>query len=86
MTMAFANELAEKNINVNAIAPGYMDTDNIAGIKADEARLKTIMDRIPAKRLGKPEDLVGALIYLSSHASDYMNGAVMIVDGGWMGR
>ncbi len=86
MTMAFANELSEKGINVNAIAPGYMDTDNIAGIKADEARLKTIMDRIPAKRLGKPEDLNGVLLYLASHASDYSCGSVIIVDGGWMGR
>jgi 2-deoxy-D-gluconate 3-dehydrogenase len=86
MTMAFSNELADKGINVNAIAPGYMDTDNIAGIKADEARLKTIMDRIPAKRLGKAEDLIGTVIYLASHASDYMSGSVIIVDGGWMGR
>ncbi|MDD3164793.1 MAG: SDR family oxidoreductase [Oscillospiraceae bacterium] len=86
MTMAFSNELASVGVNVNAIAPGYMDTDNIAALKADEARLKTLMDRIPAKRLGTPEDLVGALIFLSSHASDYVNGVVVTVDGGWMGR
>lgn len=86
LTMALSNEWAGKGVNVNAIAPGYMDTDNIAGIKADPNRVRQLMERIPAGRFGTPEDMVGALIFLASHASDYVNGAVILVDGGWMGR
>lgn len=86
VTKALSNEWAAKGINVNAIAPGYMDTDNIAAIKADEARNAQILDRIPAGRYGTPEDMIGAVIFLSSHASDYIHGSVLLVDGGWMGR
>lgn len=86
ITKALSNEWASKGINVNAIAPGYMDTDNIAAIKADEIRSSQILDRIPAGRYGTPEDMIGTVLYLSSHASDYVHGTVLMVDGGWMGR
>ncbi|MBV1758776.1 MAG: SDR family oxidoreductase [Dethiosulfatibacter sp.] len=86
LTKAFSNEWAVKGVNVNAIAPGYMDTDNIAAIKVDSIRNAQILDRIPAGRYGTPEDMIGAAIYLSSRASDYVHGTVMLVDGGWMGR
>lgn len=86
LTKAFSNEWAAKGVNVNAIAPGYMDTDNIAAIKVDSIRNAQILDRIPAGRYGTPEDMIGAAIYLSSRASDYVHGTVMLVDGGWMGR
>ncbi len=86
VTKALANEWAAKGINVNAIAPGYMDTDNIAAIKEDEARNAQILARIPAGRYGTPEDMIGTVIFLSSHASDYIHGSVVLVDGGWMGR
>jgi 2-deoxy-D-gluconate 3-dehydrogenase len=86
LTKAMANEWASKNINVNAIAPGYMDTDNIAEIKSDTARNAQILERIPAGRYGTPEDMIGAMLFLSSKASDYVNGTIILVDGGWMGR
>jgi 2-deoxy-D-gluconate 3-dehydrogenase len=86
LTKALSNEWAAKGVNVNAIMPGYMDTDNIADLKADETRNRQILERIPAGRYGTPEDLAGAVIFLSSEASDYINGAVLAVDGGWLGR
>jgi 2-deoxy-D-gluconate 3-dehydrogenase len=86
LTKALANEWAKFNINVNAIAPGYMDTKNTAALRADETRNRQILERIPAGRWGEPEDLAGAAIFLSSSASDYMQGHILVVDGGWMGR
>ncbi|MCK6613306.1 MAG: SDR family oxidoreductase [Ignavibacteriaceae bacterium] len=86
LTMALANEWAAKGINVNAIAPGYISTDNTKALREDETRNNAILSRIPQGRWGTPEDLTGALIYLSSPASDYCNGSVITVDGGWMGR
>lgn len=86
ITKALSNEWASKGVNVNAIAPGYMDTDNIAAIKADEERNAQILARIPAGRYGTPEDMVGTVLFLSSHASDYIHGSIILVDGGWMGR
>jgi 2-deoxy-D-gluconate 3-dehydrogenase len=86
LTKALANEWAKLGINVNAIAPGYMRTDNTAALQADQARSRQILERIPAGRWGEPEDLVGAAVFLSSAASDYLHGHVMVVDGGWMGR
>lgn len=86
LTKALANEWARHGINVNAIAPGYMRTSNTAALQADETRNRQILERIPAGRWGEPEDLAGATVFLSSSASDYVNGHVLIVDGGWMGR
>ncbi|SCY33023.1 2-dehydro-3-deoxy-D-gluconate 5-dehydrogenase KduD [Alkaliphilus peptidifermentans] len=86
LTKAFANELAEKNVQINAIAPGYIETANTAPIRADEKRNAEILGRIPAARWGKPEDLAAAAVFLSSKASDYMNGHVLCVDGGWLVR
>ena len=86
LTKALANEWAKFNINVNAIAPGYMETANTAPLRADETRNRQILERIPAGRWGSPEDLVGAAVFLSSPASDYMQGHVLVVDGGWMAR
>ncbi|MCM3689595.1 2-dehydro-3-deoxy-D-gluconate 5-dehydrogenase KduD [Kocuria rosea] len=86
LTKSFANELAAHGVNVNAIAPGYMATDNTAPIRADEAREKSILDRIPAGRWGSPEDLQGPIVFLASPASDYLNGAIIPVDGGWLVR
>ena len=86
LTKAFANEWAKHNINVNAIAPGYFATANTAALQADENRNRQILERIPAGHWGQPEDLAGAVVFLSSAASDYMQGHVMVVDGGWMGR
>jgi 2-deoxy-D-gluconate 3-dehydrogenase len=86
LTKALANEWAKHSINVNAIAPGYMRTSNTAALQADETRNRQILERIPAGRWGEPEDLAGAAVFLSSSASDYVNGHVLIVDGGWMGR
>jgi len=86
ITRLLANEWAGKGINVNAIAPGYMATDNTAALRADEVRNKSILDRIPAARWGNPEDLAGAAVFLASSASDYVNGAVLPVDGGWLAR
>jgi 2-deoxy-D-gluconate 3-dehydrogenase len=81
-----ANEWAAKNIHVNAIAPGYFDTEMCEAILNDPARESKIRDRIPAGRWGKPTDLVGPLLFLASDASDYVDGHVLVVDGGWMGR
>jgi 2-dehydro-3-deoxy-D-gluconate 5-dehydrogenase len=86
ITRLLANEWAGKGVNINAIAPGYMATDNTAQLRADEARNNAILDRIPAGRWGKPEDLGGAAVFLASSASDYVNGAVIPVDGGWLAR
>jgi 2-deoxy-D-gluconate 3-dehydrogenase len=86
LTRALANEWASRGINVNAIAPGYMETDNTAALRADEVRHRQITERIPAGRWGTPDDLAGAVVFLSSHASDYVHGHVLVVDGGWMGR
>jgi 2-deoxy-D-gluconate 3-dehydrogenase len=86
LTMAFANEWASKGVNVNAIAPGYIATDNTKALREDPVRNRAILERIPAGRWGTPEDLMGAIVFLCSSASDYLNGSVIIVDGGWMGR
>jgi 2-deoxy-D-gluconate 3-dehydrogenase len=86
ITMSFANEWASKGVNVNAIAPGYIATDNTKALREDMVRNKSILDRIPQARWGKPEDLMGTVVFLSSAASDYLNGTVITVDGGWMGR
>jgi 2-deoxy-D-gluconate 3-dehydrogenase len=86
ITRALANEWAQHNINVNAIAPGYMATDNTAALRADPTRLTSILDRIPAGRWGTPDDLKGAAVFLASSASDYLNGAIIPVDGGWLAR
>jgi 2-deoxy-D-gluconate 3-dehydrogenase len=86
LTKALANEWAGKGINVNAIAPGYMRTDNTKALQADETRNRQILERIPAGRWGEPSDLAGATLFLASSASDYVNGHVLVVDGGWLGR
>ena len=86
LTKSFANELAEKNIQINAIAPGYIETANTAPIRADESRKAEISSRIPAVRWGLPEDLGAAAVFLSSNASNYMNGHILAVDGGWLVR
>ena len=86
MTKALANEWAGSGVNVNAIAPGYMATDNTAPLRADPARRSSISERIPAGRWGVPEDLAGAVVFLASAASDYVHGSVLVVDGGWLGR
>ena len=86
VTRALANEWAKHNINVNAIAPGYMATDNTAALRADPNRSISILDRIPAARWGTPDDLKGAVVFLASSASDYLNGAIIPVDGGWLTR
>jgi 2-deoxy-D-gluconate 3-dehydrogenase len=86
LTKALANEWAGKGINVNAIAPGYIVTDNTAALRADETRNNAILARIPAGRWGTPEDLSGALVFLCSEAANYVQGTILTVDGGWMGR
>jgi 2-deoxy-D-gluconate 3-dehydrogenase len=86
LTRLMANELAPHGITVNAIAPGYMATENTAALRADSARNKAILDRIPAGRWGSPEDLQGAVVFLSSDASSYVNGYTLAVDGGWLAR
>jgi 2-deoxy-D-gluconate 3-dehydrogenase len=86
LTKAFANEWAGKGVNVNAIAPGYISTDNTTALRADENRSRSIMERIPAGRWGEPADFKGPVVFLASDASAYMHGTVMTVDGGWMGR
>jgi 2-deoxy-D-gluconate 3-dehydrogenase len=86
LTKALANEWAKHGINVNAIAPGYMRTANTAALQADETRNRQILERIPAGRWGEPEDIAGAAVFLSSSASDYVNGHILVVDGGWMAR
>jgi 2-deoxy-D-gluconate 3-dehydrogenase len=86
LTRALANEWAGKGVNVNAIAPGYIATDNTAPLRADENRNRAILERIPAGRWGTPEDLVGAAVFLCSPAATYVHGTILTVDGGWMGR
>lgn len=86
VTKALANEWASKGLHVNAIAPGYIETNNTAAIRTDEKRYISILERIPAARWGKPEDLKGPAVFLASAASDYMNGNILCVDGGWMAR
>ena len=86
LTKALANEWASKGINVNAIAPGYMATDNTTALRADPVRSRQLLERIPAGRWGEPEDIAGAALYLCSSASDYVHGHVLAVDGGWLGR
>lgn len=83
---AFANEWASKGINVNGIAPGYIATDNTAQLREDADRSQAILARIPAGRWGTGEDIAGATVFLASPASDYINGTIIVVDGGWMGR
>jgi 2-dehydro-3-deoxy-D-gluconate 5-dehydrogenase len=86
LTKAFANEWASKGVNVNAIAPGYIATDNTDALRKDTERSASIMSRIPAGRWGEPDDFKGATIFLASKASDYVHGTILTVDGGWMGR
>jgi len=86
ITRALANEWAKHGINVNAIAPGYMATDNTEALRADPIRSKSILERIPAGRWGLPNDLKGAVVFLASSASDYVHGAILPVDGGWLAR
>lgn len=86
LTKALANEWAGKGVQVNAIAPGYISTDNTAALRNDPVRNKAILERIPAGRWGEPEDLQGMAVFLASSASDYVNGSVFTVDGGWMAR
>jgi 2-deoxy-D-gluconate 3-dehydrogenase len=86
LTKALSNEWAARGVNVNAIAPGYMRTDNTLALQDDETRNRQILERIPAGRWGEPDDLGGAAVFLSSSASDYVHGQVLVVDGGWMGR
>lgn len=86
LTKALANEWAKYSINVNAIAPGYIQTDNTKQIREDEKRNKEILSRIPAERWGKPEDISGSVVFLASDASNYVNGHTLAVDGGWLAR
>ncbi|MNY11446.1 2-dehydro-3-deoxy-D-gluconate 5-dehydrogenase [compost metagenome] len=86
LTKAFANEWAAKNVNVNAIVPGYISTDNTTALRADESRSRSILERIPANRWGEPSDFKGPIVFLSSKAADYVHGTLLTVDGGWMGR
>ena len=83
---AFANEWAAHGVNVNGVAPGYIETDNTEALRADPERSKSILSRIPAGRWGKSSDLAGAYVFLCSSAADYINGSIITVDGGWMGR
>lgn len=86
LVKALANEWAAKGVQVNGIAPGYVSTDNTTALRADPVRSSAILGRIPAGRWGDPEDFMGAAVYLASRASDYVNGCILVVDGGWMGR
>lgn len=86
LTKALANEWGGKGVNVNAIAPGYITTDNTEALRGDPDRYKAILDRIPQGRWGTPEDFAGPVVFLASSASDYVNGEILVVDGGWMGR
>ncbi|MEM9723303.1 MAG: SDR family NAD(P)-dependent oxidoreductase [Bacteroidota bacterium] len=86
LTMAFANEWAGKGVNVNAIAPGYISTDNTEALRNNPERSQSILARIPAGRWGEPEDFAGPIVFLCSDAAAYMHGSIMLVDGGWMGR
>jgi 2-deoxy-D-gluconate 3-dehydrogenase len=86
ITRAMANEWAKLNININAIAPGYMATNNTAALRADAERSEAILERIPAGRWGTPDDVMGPVVFLASSASDYVNGYTVAVDGGWLAR
>lgn len=86
LVKALANEWASRGVQVNAIAPGYMETDNTAALRADPVRYPAILARIPAGRWGRPDDVKGAVVFLASAASDYVNGSILVVDGGWLGR
>lgn len=86
LTKALANEWASKHVNVNAIAPGYIKTDNTQALQDDTQRYNAILERIPAGRWGEPDDFVGPAVFLASSASDYVHGEILTVDGGWMGR
>ena len=86
LTKALANEWAKFNVNVNAIAPGYMTTNNTTALRADETRNRQILERIPAGRWGDADDIAGTAVFLSSAASDYVNGHILVVDGGWLAR
>jgi 2-dehydro-3-deoxy-D-gluconate 5-dehydrogenase len=86
VTKALANEWAGSGVNVNAVAPGYIATDNTQMLRDDPIRARAILDRIPAGRWGQPQDIAGAVVFLSSPASNYVNGTVLAVDGGWLGR
>lgn len=86
LTRALANEWAGRGVQVNAIAPGYIDTDIVDALKNDPERSRAILERIPAGRWGKPDDLKGPVVFLASHAADFVSGEIVTVDGGWMGR
>ena len=86
LTKALANEWAAHGINVNAIAPGYIATDNTQALRSDPVRSRQILERIPAGRWGSPEDVIGATVFLASDAARYVHGQILTVDGGWMGR
>ncbi len=86
LTKSFSNEWAANGVNVNAIAPGYVSTDNTAALRADKGRSMSILERIPAGRWGETEDFKGPVVFLASAASNYMHGSIITVDGGWMGR
>lgn len=86
LAKALANEWAGRGVQVNAIAPGYISTDNTIALRADPVRNPAILSRIPAGRWGEPEDFMGAIVFLASRASDYVSGSILVVDGGWMGR
>ena len=86
LTKLLANEWAGKGINVNAIAPGYIATNNTAALQADETRNRSILERIPAGKWGDPSDLGGAAVFLCSRAADYVQGHILAVDGGWLAR
>lgn len=86
LTKALANEWADRNVQVNAIAPGYFSTDNTTALRNDETRNRQILERIPAGRWGNPDDLAGAAVFLASSASNYITGEVLVVDGGWLSR
>jgi 2-deoxy-D-gluconate 3-dehydrogenase len=86
LTMALSNEWAGRGVNVNAIAPGYISTDNTEALRNDPDRSQSILNRIPAGRWGTGEDMKGAVIFLASAAANYIHGSILTVDGGWMGR
>ena len=86
LIMALANEWAGKGVNVNGIAPGYIETDNTQALRNDTERYRTILERIPQGRWGVPDDFKGPVVFLASRASDYVNGSIVLVDGGWIGR
>ena len=86
LIMALSNEWAGKGLNINGIAPGYVETDNTEPLRRDPQRFKAILERIPQGRWGTPDDFKGPAVFLASRASDYMNGSILLVDGGWMGR